>query len=86
MNQSINSAYSERSCYRPCTLDYSLEPDVDPSLCVSSLGDLPNYGEYGGSSDSTGDFTNSGDCQRSGLNETECITDFTADDNATDDL
>ena len=33
----MNSAYSDKSCYRPCTLDYSLEPDVDPSVCVSSL-------------------------------------------------
>ena len=43
-NQSINSAYSERSCYRPCTLDYSLEPDIDPSLCVASLGDAASVG------------------------------------------
>ena len=41
INQSMNSAYSDKSCYRPCTLDYELEPDVDPSVCVSSL--------YGGS-------------------------------------
>jgi hypothetical protein len=39
----MNSAYSDKSCYRPCTLDYSLEPDVDPSVCVSSLyGDNSN--------------------------------------------
>lgn len=36
-NQSINAAYNDRSCYRPCTLDYSLEPDIDPSVCVASL-------------------------------------------------
>lgn len=42
-NQSLNSAYSERSCYRPCTLDFSLEPDVDPSLCVATLGDISAY-------------------------------------------
>lgn len=33
----MNAAYNDRSCYRPCTLDYSLEPDVDPSVCVASL-------------------------------------------------
>ena len=44
-NQSINSAYSDRSCYRPCTLNYNLEPDVDPSQCTASLGDISSLEE-----------------------------------------
>ena len=39
-NQSLNSAYSDHRCYRPCTLNYNLEPDVDPSQCIASLGDI----------------------------------------------
>lgn len=66
-NQSINSAYSERSCYRPCTLDYNLEPDIDPSLCVASLGDISGLVEEEGTSDATAD---GGDCQQAYKNET----------------
>jgi len=39
-NQSLNSAYSDHRCYRPCTLNYNLEPGVDPSQCIASLGDI----------------------------------------------
>lgn len=60
-NQSVNSAYSERSCYRPCTLDYSLEPDIDPSLCVASLGDISGIVDEDGTTDPTVD---GGDCQQ----------------------
>ena len=49
INQSTNSAYGDPICYRPCTLNYSLEPDVDPSQCVASLGDTSAEGGDGSS-------------------------------------
>lgn len=88
INQSTNSAYSDRSCYRPCTLDYSLEPDIDPSLCVASLGDISGLVEEEGTTDPTA--VNGGDCQQIYTNGTtdsfEIGGEVTGDDSDASDV
>lgn len=71
-NQSTNSAYSERSCYRPCTLEYNLEPEIDPSLCVASLGDMSGLVEEDGPAEAIPDK----ECKQTYKNVTASVSEF----------